>query len=98
MRIDFKFRHLSHSDELTEYVTTRIDRLEKHEMKPTRAEFTFSHEKSEERVDIHVRGQDIEIHAHAVAENFFTAVDHALAKIGRQMERKKARVKVHKVS
>lgn len=96
MRIDFKFRHLEPSDELTGYVSERITKLEKFEMKPVRAEFTFSAEKAVRRVDIHVRGQDIEMHAHCEADDYFKGVDIVLEKIARQLSRKKARVQAHK--
>jgi putative sigma-54 modulation protein len=96
MRIDFKFRHSPQSEELTEYVTNHIDKLEKYEMKPVRMEFTFSTEKTCKRVDVHARGQDIEMHAHSEAEDFFTAVDQALDRIAKQLSRKKAKVQTHK--
>ena len=96
MRIDFKFRHSPHSDELTAYVTGHIDKLEKFEMKPVRVEFTFSTEKTCKRVDIHARGQDIEMHACAEADDFFAAVDQALDRIARQLSKKKAKVQTHK--
>ncbi len=96
MRIDFKFRHSAHSDELTAYVTERIGKLEKFEMKPVRVEFTFTTEKHSKRVDIHVRGRDIEMHAHSEADNFFTGVDEAFERIARQLSRKKDKVQAHK--
>lgn len=96
MRIDFKFRHLPHSEELTAYVTDHIEKLTKFEMKPVRSEFTFSAEKDHKRVDIHVRGEDIEMHAHADAPDFFTAVDQAIHKIAKQLARKKEKVQKHK--
>jgi len=95
MRIDFKFRHLPHSDELTAYVTDHIDKLQKYEMKPVRAEFTFTAEKATKRVDIHVRGEDIEMHAHADAEDFFAGVDQAISKIAKQLSKKKSKVQEH---
>ncbi len=98
MRIDFKFRHLPHSDELTAYVADHIDKLEKFEMKPVRAEFTFTIEKTVKRVDIHVRGEDIEMHAHADAGDFFAGVDQAIAKIAKQLAKKKSKVQAHKGS
>ena len=97
MRIDFKFRHVPHSEELTAYVTDHLDKLIKFEMKPVRFEFTFTSEKSSLRVDVHVRGQDIEMHAHADGEDFFAAVDEAIMKIARQLARKKDKVQAHKV-
>jgi ribosomal subunit interface protein len=98
MRIDFKFRHVPHSEELTAYVTDHIDKLSKFEMKPVRAEFTFTVEKDHKRVDIHVRGEDIEMHAHADAEDFFTGVDQAIQKVAKQLSKKKAKVQGHKGS
>jgi ribosomal subunit interface protein len=95
MRIDFKFRHLPQSEELTAYVTDHIEKLTKYEMKPVRAEFTFTSEKATKRVDIHVRGEDIEMHAHAEAEDFFYGVDQAIAKIAKQLSKKKAKVQAH---
>ena len=96
MRIDFKFRHTPLSDELTSYVSERTSKLEKFEMKPVRLEFTFSAEKTVRRVDIHARGEDIEMHAHCEADDFFTAVDISLEKMARQLARKKAKVQKHK--
>jgi putative sigma-54 modulation protein len=96
MRIDFKFRHTPLSDELTNYVSERTSKLEKFEMKPVRVEVTFSAEKTVRRVDIHARGEDIEMHSHCEAEDFFTAVDIALEKMARQLARKKAKVQKHK--
>lgn len=96
MRIDFKFRHLQHSEELIAYVTDHISKLEKFEMKPVRAELTFTVEKATKRVDVHLRGSDIEMHAHAEGEDFFTAIDQAIAKVARQLSRKKAKVQSHK--
>lgn len=95
MRIDFKFRHTPLSDELTEYVTDRTGKLEKFEMKPVRMDVTFSAEKSARRVDLHARGEDIEMHAHCEAEDFFTAIDIAFEKMARQLARKKARTQSH---
>ncbi len=96
MRIDFKFRHSPPSEELTAYVHEHVVKLEKFEMKPVRMEFTFIIEKSGKRVEILVRGQDIEMHAGAEADNFFTSVDLALAKIARQLSRKKDKVQARK--
>jgi len=91
MRIDFKFRHVEHSDELTAYITGHINKVEKFEHRPTRADFTFTHVKDVQRVDIHIRGKDLEIHAHGEADNFFSAADDALDKVAKQLEKKKSK-------
>lgn len=96
MRIDFKFRHANPSEELTSYASERVAKLEKFEMKPVRVEFTFSAEKNHKRVDIHARGQDIEMHAHSEGDTFFEGVDRALEKMAKQLSKKKAKVQDHK--
>jgi putative sigma-54 modulation protein len=98
MRIDFTFRHCDNNPEVMEYVSSRIAKLEKFEMKPVRVHFTFTHEKAAQRVDLHVRGEDIEMHAHCECETFFTGIDEAIDKMARQMERKKSKVQRHKGS
>lgn len=95
MRTEFKFRHTAHSDELTEYATERLHKLEKFEMKPAKVEITFTAEKTSSRVDIHVRSEDIEMHAHADADTFFECIDLALNKMSRQLARKKSKVQKH---
>lgn len=92
MRIDFKYRHVNASEELTAYVSERIGKLEKFEWKPVRVELTFSQEKTSKRVDIHVRGDHLEMHAHAEGDDFFQGIDDALDKMARQLAKKKALV------
>ena len=98
MRVDFKFRHCDPSPELQEYAAEKVTHLEKFELKPARLEFTFTKEKADLRVDIHVRGDHLEVHAHAQEDNFFSAVDEALHKVARQLSKYKAKVQRHKVS
>lgn len=98
MRVECKFRHCDVSEEVSEYAIDKAHNLEKFELKPARMEFTFTKEKSELRVDVHVRGDHLEVHARAVAESFFAGVDEALHKVARQLSRKKSKVQNHKVS
>ena len=93
MKIDFKFRHVPHNLELQSYATEHIAKIARFEHKPTRAEFTFSSEKSVKRVDLHLRGEHLELHATAEAEDYVHGIDLALEKMARQLARQKARVK-----
>lgn len=96
MRIDFTFRHCDNNAEVVEYVSARVGKLEKFEMKPVRLHFTFTQAKTAHRVDLHVRGEDLEMHAHSECETFFNGVDEAIDKMARQMERKKSKVQSRK--
>lgn len=96
MKIEYKFRHVPHSAELERYVATHVEKIERFELKPTHVEFTFSAEKKMKRVDIHLRLEHVDMHAHGEGDDFFHGTDLALEKMARQMARKKARVKQHK--
>ncbi len=100
MRIDFKFRHCEQSEELTNYVTEKVHLLQKYELKPLRIEFTFTKERGELRVDLQVRGDHLEAHAHHSGpdDNFFVGVDQTLTKVAKQLAKKKAKIQSHKVS
>lgn len=89
MRIDFKFRNTDHSDELMDYVSERVTRLEKFERKPVRIEITFSKQKQTCRVDISIHGKGMDLHSHHESSSFFDSAEDAIDKISRQMERKK---------
>lgn len=97
MRIEYKFRHSPQSKELKNYVVDKVEKIDKFNIKPERFEVTFSTEKTEKHVDIHVRGQHLEMHARAVGEDYFLAFDLALEKISKQLARKKAKIKTHKL-
>ena len=96
MKIEYKFRHVPHSADLERHVADHIEKIERFELKPTRVEFTFSAEKKTKRVDIHLRLEHLDLHAHGEAADFFAGIDLALEKMARQLARKKARVKAHK--
>jgi ribosomal subunit interface protein len=91
MQMNFKYRHLLPNPKLTQYATEHAEKLLKFETKSMKVDFTFSHEKSENRVDIHIRGRDLEVHAHAMSQDFFHALDEALEKAERQLGRNKER-------
>ena len=96
MKIEYKFRHVPRSEELETYVATHVEKIERFELKPTHAEFTFSAEKKLKRVDIHLRLEHVDMHAHGEGDDYFAGIDLALEKMARQMAKKKARVKHHK--
>ena len=96
MQVEYKYRHTPASDEITKYVSERIGKLQKYEMKPVKVEFTFSIEGTTSCVDLHARSEDIEMHARGEGEDFFVAVDRALEKMAKQLARKKAKVQKHK--
>jgi len=93
MLIDFNFRHFQPSDDLIEYVSNRFHKLSKLDRKSVRAQVVFSFQKATKRVDVIVRGAQIDIHARAESEDFFACIEMVAVKLERQLEKSHGRVK-----
>ena len=93
MLIDFNFRQFQPSDELIAYVSERFHRIMKMDGKSVRVSVVFSSQKKTKRVDVKLRGAQLDIHARAESDDFFASIDMVSAKLFRQLERKRERVK-----
>lgn len=96
MQLKFKFKNLKQSQELTEYITSKLEKLHKYEMKPVSISITLCVEKLEKRVDVYARGEKISMQAQGVSGNFFESIDMAVERLAKQMVKKKAKVQNHK--
>lgn len=97
MQLNFKFRQQEWSDEIVDYATHRLTKLEKFEWQPLNAHITFVAERHLCCVDIRLTGQKMEFKASAKAESYAEAVDAVVAKLQKQLERKKNQVQDHLV-
>ena len=93
MLIDFNFRHFHPSDELITYVSDRFHKLGKFDGKSVRAEVVFSVQKKVKQVAVTIRGSQLHIHARAESEDFFSSIDQVSAKLIKQMQRSKTRLR-----
>ena len=75
MQISISGHHVEVTDSMREYVTTKIERLEKHFDHITSAKITLTVEKLRQRAEgsIHVSGN--ELHASAESEDMYAAID-----------------------
>lgn len=95
MKSEFVFKHIDHSDALVEYAEKRIEKLNKHEMKPTHARWVFSMQRHERRVDVSLHGAQINFQATATTDDLYASVDMAVDKLSKQLAKKKHRVQDH---
>jgi ribosomal subunit interface protein len=93
MLIDFNFRHFQPSDELIEFVAQRFHRVAKLDKKSVRAQVVFSYQKATKRVDVTVRGANLDLHAHAESDDYFTCIELVAQKLERQLEKSRGRAK-----
>ena len=96
MRLYFHFRHTKPSKKIQAYLEERVDRLRRFELKPVSCDVTLKIEGGVQMVEMHTSGNGPVIRAHGEGTDFFEAIDVAMRKLERQMERKKAKVKNHK--
>lgn len=96
MLIDFNFRHFQPSDELIEYVSDRFHKLSKFDRKSVRAQVVFSYQKAIKRVDVIVRGAQIDMHARAEGPDFYACIDQVSERLERQLEKNRGRARDHR--
>ncbi|WP_426416084.1 ribosome hibernation-promoting factor, HPF/YfiA family [Aestuariirhabdus sp. LZHN29] len=89
MQINISGHHVDVTEALREYVATKVDRLERHFDSITSVNVTLSIEKEGQKAEanLHVRGADI--HATAVHEDMYAAIDMLSDKLDRQLMKHK---------
>lgn len=97
--LDFKFtyRKTKKAADLADYVQDRFAKLEKFELKPVHVNVTFSAERHDCCVLVFIQGSEISFRAEAKSDSFPDAIDLVVAKLVKQMARKKSRVQDHLV-
>ena len=96
MNLNCKFNNLKPSNELTNYIEGKIERLQKYEMKPIDIIVTLKVERGVKKVDIHASGEKLVMHAQGLANNFFESIDLAMERLGKQLAKKKSKTQKHK--
>ena len=93
MRINVTFRHCDQSDELRNYVDTRLQKLKKYADGPMDVSVVLSVEKFRNTAEVIITGDGIRAAAKEEQDNMHTAIDLLSDKIERQL--KKFREKIH---
>ncbi|MEO0336802.1 MAG: ribosome-associated translation inhibitor RaiA [Pseudomonadota bacterium] len=96
MRLYFHFRHTKPSKRIQNHLEERVEKLKKFELKPVSCDVTLKLEGGVHWVEMHTSGNGPVMRAHGKGHDFFEAVEVAMGKLERQMEKKKAKVKNHK--
>ncbi len=95
MNFDIKFKSISYSDALVEYVEERFSRLSKYEIRPSTVHITFSEDGFNCRADIYINGYQGSFRAKGLSDSYFASLDMCLKKLKRQMEKEKSKIKHH---
>jgi putative sigma-54 modulation protein len=96
MQLTISGHHVDVTPALRDYVTNKIDRLERHYDKITTTEVTLSVDKLVQKAEarIHVSGADL--FADSISEDMYAAIDTLTDKLNRQLIRHKEKKKAHR--
>ena len=96
MKISFTFRHMDSTEDLKTVAQDKLGRLSRYEDRELAILVTFSVEKFNKTVELQAIGNGNTFVAHETREDMFEALDLAVDKLDRQLNRDKTKRKHHK--
>jgi putative sigma-54 modulation protein len=96
MKISFTFRHMDSSEDLKLYAQDKLQRLSRYEDRELAVHVTFSVEKFNKTVEFQAVGNGHTFVSHETREDMYEALDLAVDKLDRQLNREKEKRKHHK--
>ena len=95
MQINVTGQHLELTPALRKYVNSKLQRLERHFDHVTNAHVVLSVEKLRQKAEatVHVSGGNL--HAAAIQEDMYAAIDALIDKLDRQIKRHKEKLSNH---
>lgn len=95
MQLTVTGHHVDITDALRDYVGTKLERIERHFDQMTDVHCVLTVEKLEQKAEATVNISGATIHADAVAENMYAAIDGLADKLDRQVLKHKSKLKDH---
>ena len=89
MQINVSGHHVEVTDSLRSYVTTKLDRLERHFDQIIQMNVILSVEKQRQKAESTIQIPGGEVHADAESEDLYAAIDKLADKLDRQLLKQK---------
>lgn len=96
MQTSVTFKNLEPSDSLKDYVTGKLNRLDKLLDNPAEAQVVLSVEKIRHYTEIRLKGDRLNIVCREKASDMYSSIDLALDKLEKQLKRQKEKIKNHR--
>lgn len=96
MKCEFTYIKMKRSEHVEEHVHGLMNKLMKLTPYPLRGHFTFSQEKYNHCVSVTLSGKNVYFKSEAIDENFYVAIEEAIDRVGRQLNKKKNKMKSYK--
>lgn len=85
MQVNISGHHVEVTDALNDYVTTKLDKLERHFDQIGNVQVTLSVEKERQKAEGSVNIKGAQLHADAVHDDLYAAIDMMNDKLDRQL-------------
>lgn len=97
MKCEFTYIKVDSSENVEEHAQVLLSKVERFMTCPLKSHFTFSQEKFNHKVVLTLIGKNMFFKAEAKDENFYSAIEDAVEKMTRQLQKKNSKVKNHKI-
>ncbi len=98
MQTSVTFKNLEPSDSLKDYVTNKLNRMDKLLDNPAEAQVVLSVEKIRHYTEIRLKGDRLNIVCREKASDMYSAIDLALDKLEKQLKKQKEKIKNYRQS
>lgn len=88
-------RHMSVTDSMKEYAIEKISKLDRFSARVINASVTMDVQKLDQRVDIRLHFNNLEINSHAVTPDMYASIDKAVDRLQTQIRRYKSKIQDH---
>lgn len=95
MNLDITGQHLELTDALRDYVTGKLGRVERHFDNLIDAHVILKVEKLQQIAEATIRASGAELHASAVHEDMYAAIDQLVDRLDRQTKKHKEQLRDH---
>ncbi len=95
MQIDVTGQHLDVTPALRDYITGKLERLERHFDKVTNMHAVLSVEKLRQKAEATINVSGASLHANAEDEDMYAAIDALTDKLDRQIKKHKEKITDH---
>ena len=96
MQVNISGHHIEVTESLHNYVSTKLDKLERHFDKMGNVQVTLSVEKERQKAEASINVKGGQVHADAVHDDLYAAIDLLNDKLDRQLIKRKEKNIAHK--
>ena len=95
MQVNVTFRHMDPSDAVRDYALDKVKRVEKYLQPPVELHIILEVVKFMHRAELNLTAKGVHVSAEEVTSDMYAAIDKAVDRLERQVQRHKEKVKGH---